>query len=111
MQIGSNWKYKHIQLKKSVSVTSFTYVESPIVTKVSVLSNLRISGRELKDNHYLYIIHFVVSDKVLPLYRHFSDFFTPNASFLSLMRASHFTQFEKGNFRVVPSFRYKIKDK
>ena len=53
MQIGSNWKYKHIQLKKSVSVTSFPYVESPIVTKVSVLSNLRISGRELKDNHYI----------------------------------------------------------
>ena len=56
MQIGSNWKYKHIQLYKSVSVTSLRYVISPIVTKVSILSNLLISGCELKDNHYISFI-------------------------------------------------------
>ena len=50
-QIESNWIYKHIQLTIQVSlVTSLTYVISPIVTKVSVLSNLRISGCELRDN-------------------------------------------------------------
>ena len=31
----------------------FTYVISPIVTKVSVLSFLRISGCELRDNYYI----------------------------------------------------------
>ena len=51
-QIESNWKYKHIQLQKSVLVTSLTYIISPIVTKVSVLSNLCISVCELKDNYY-----------------------------------------------------------
>ena len=33
--------------------TSLTYVISPIVTIVSVLSNLRISGCELKDNYHV----------------------------------------------------------
>ena len=51
MQIESNWKYKHIQLWKSVSVTSLTYVISSIVAKVSVLSNLHIFGCELKENY------------------------------------------------------------
>ena len=50
MQIESNWKYKHIQLWKSVSVTSLTYVILSIVAKVSVMSNLHISGCELKEN-------------------------------------------------------------
>ena len=38
-----------------VSVTFLTYGISPVVTKVSVLSNLRISGSELKDKYYRYI--------------------------------------------------------
>ena len=42
-QIESNWKYKHIQLCKSISVTSLTSPIVTMVTKVSVLSNLRIS--------------------------------------------------------------------
>ena len=35
---------------------SIPLVVSPIVTKVSVLSNLRISVCELKDNHYISFI-------------------------------------------------------
>ena len=43
------------------------------MTKVSVLSNLRISGCELKDNYY---ISFILLFKTifLPLYGHFSNF-------------------------------------
>ena len=38
------------------------HVISPIVTKVSVLSNLRISGCELKDNHYIsFILFFTIT--------------------------------------------------
>ena len=44
-----------------------------IVTKVSVVFNLRISGCELRDN---YCVSFtqLFKKKILPLYRHFSDF-------------------------------------
>ena len=43
------------------------------MTKVSVLFNLRISGYELRDN---YCVSFtqLFKKKILPLYRHFSDF-------------------------------------
>ena len=40
-----------IQVSLVTSLT--TYVISPIVIKVSVLSNLRLSGCELKDNYYV----------------------------------------------------------
>ena len=62
MQIESNWKYKNIQLYKSVSVTFLTYVISPIVTKVSGLSKLPISVFKLKDKYY---ISFVLSLKII----------------------------------------------
>ena len=44
-----------------------------IVNKVSVLFNLRISWCELRDN---YCVSFtqLFKKKILPLYRHFSDF-------------------------------------
>ena len=71
MQIESNWKYKHIQLYKSVSVTSLTHVISPIVTKVSVLSNLHISGCEMKGNYYISFI--LLFKTILLLYWKFSE--------------------------------------
>ena len=49
-KIESNWTHTTIQVSL---VTSLTYFISPFVTKVSVLSNLRISGCELKDNYYV----------------------------------------------------------
>ena len=69
MQIKSNWKYKHIQLYKSDSVASLTYVISPIMSKVSVLSNLHISGCELKDN---YNISFILLFKTI-FYRYIDN--------------------------------------
>ena len=49
---------------KSVSVTSLTYGISPLVTKVSVLSNLRISGCKLKDKYYIsFVFWFQTSFK------------------------------------------------
>ena len=39
-------------------------------------------------NHHL-------KKNILPLYRHFSDL-SPFAGFLSLVRVTHFSQFEKG---------------
>ena len=50
-------------------VTSLTY---HIVTKVSVLFNLRISGCELRDNHCVSFTQLFKKKKTL--YRHFSDF-------------------------------------
>ena len=47
-----------------VSFTSLTYVISSIVAKVSVLSNLPISGCELKEK-YVYNISFVLSLKTI----------------------------------------------
>ena len=55
-QIGPNWKYKHIQLQKSVSVTSLTYVISPIVTKVSVYLIYGFLGFERKDKYHISFI-------------------------------------------------------
>ena len=65
-----------------------------IVTKVSVLFNLRISGCELRDN---YCVSFtqLFNKKNLSLYRHFSDF-KSHCGFLSLVRVTQFSQFEKG---------------
>ena len=76
----------------SVSVTSLTYVTSPIVTKVSVLSNLRISGCELK-KQLLYILLFKAT--FYPCVG-ISVILSTNAGFLSPVRVTHFTQFEKG---------------
>ena len=45
-----------VMARASVSVTSLVYGISPIVTNVSVLSDLRISGCELKDNHNISFI-------------------------------------------------------
>ena len=70
------------------------HVISPIVTKVSVLSNLSISGCELKDTYYKSFIllfktifHRCIGNSVI---------FKPQRRFLSLVRVTHFTQFEKG---------------
>ena len=54
------------------SGTSLTCVISPIVTKVSVLSNLRISVCQLKTTFIYHL--FCRLRQFLPLYRHFSDF-------------------------------------
>ena len=43
------------------------------MTKVSVLFNLRISGCKLRDN-YCASFTQLFKKKILPLYRHFSDF-------------------------------------
>ena len=39
-QIGSNWKYKHIQLYKSVPVTPLTYV----ISRVRLLTGMDRNG-------------------------------------------------------------------
>ena len=73
-----------------------TYVISPIVTKVSVLSNLRISGCELRDNYYVSFTKLFKKKK----YRYIgiSVILSPIAGFLSLVRVTQFYQFEKGMF-------------
>ena len=43
-------------IEVSFSYFPYIYVISPIVTKVSVLSNLQISGCELEDNYYISFI-------------------------------------------------------
>ena len=55
----------------SVSVTYLRYVISPIVTKVSILSNLQIWS-EPKDNYYISFI--MLFQTILPLYQRFSYF-------------------------------------
>ena len=64
------------------------------MNKVSVLFNLRISGCELRDNYCVSLAQ-LFKKKKLTLYRHFSDF-SPIAGFLSLVRVTQFSQFEKG---------------
>ena len=91
-QIESNWIYKHIQLYKSV--TSLTYVISPIVIKVSVLSNLRISGCELRDSYYVSFAYLF--KKKSYHYISISVILSPIAGFLSLVWVLQFSQFEKG---------------
>ena len=48
--------YTYLENTLSVSVTSLAYGILPVVTNVSVLSDLWISGCELKDNHYISFI-------------------------------------------------------
>ena len=64
------------------------------VTKVSVLFNLRISGCELRDN---YCISFTqLFKKKNYRYIGISVILSPIAGFLSLVRVTQFSQFEKG---------------
>ena len=65
------------------------------MTKVSVLPYLRTSGCELK---YDYNVSFILLFKT-NLYRYIVIsviFLSSNAGFLSPVRDTHFTQFEKG---------------
>ena len=64
------------------------------MTKVPVLSNLQISVCELKDNHF--IIYFVVFKTNFYRYIGISVILSTNTDFLSLVRVTHFTEFEKG---------------
>ena len=50
---GPKLLWAEFVMGRDVPEPSLTYVISPIVTKVSVLSNLRFSGCELKDNYYV----------------------------------------------------------
>ena len=67
----SNWKiYTHTVIE-SISVTSLTYVISPVPSlSCLIYAFLSVAGRQL-----LHVIYFVVSDKFLPLYRHFTRIF------------------------------------
>ena len=56
------------------------------VTKVSVFSNLRISGCELKDNYYLLIILLI--RQIFTANSALQWFLSPNAGFLSLIRVT-----------------------
>ena len=76
-------------------VTSLTYVILPIVTKVSVLSNLRIFGCELRDNYYVSFTKFFFQ-KNYYRYIGISLILSPIAGFQSLARVTQFSQFEKG---------------
>ena len=66
------------------------------MTKVSVLSNLRISGCELRDNYYVSFTQ-LLENFFLPLYRHFSDC-KSHFGFSIAGAVTHFSQFEKGIF-------------
>ena len=63
------------------------------MTKVSVLFNLRISGYELRDNYY---VSFTQLLKKNYRYIGISVILSPIAGFLSLVRVTQFSQFEKG---------------
>ena len=64
------------------------------MNKVSVLFNLRISGCELKDNYCVSFTQLFKKKK----YRYIgiSVILSPIAGFLSLVRVTQFSQFEKG---------------
>ena len=64
-----------------------------IVTKVSVFFNLRISGCELRDN---YCVSFTQLFKKIYRYIGILVILSPIAGFLSLVRVTQFSQFEKG---------------
>ena len=66
------------------------------MTKVSVLFNLRISGCELRDNYYVSFNQLLKKKN----YRYIgiSVILSPVAGFLSLVRVTQFSQFEKGIF-------------
>ena len=64
------------------------------MTKVSVLSNLRISGCELRDNYYVSFTKLF--KKKFYRYIGISVNLSPIAGFLSLVRVTQFSQYEKG---------------
>ena len=66
-----------------------TYIISPIVTKVLVLSNLHISGCELKDNYYISFI--LLFKTIFTTISAFQWFLSPNGGFLSLVCVTQFT--------------------